>query len=444
MMGVFGRQSMQDRAISAALLSDLGPGMHPRISIRGGQFALTDAGGQRYGAPVILQSTKEGQKMIMLAIIIGSNAKKSRIFYENAYDPDSPGPPDCYSDNGLAPSANASNPQARTCAECNWSKWGSDTSALTGKKTKACDEKKKLGIIVVNDTSGLSYELQIPPATLKNMAVYANMLQSFTPPGESRKADISDFITAISFVPGQTGILEFAPFAWINSAFIDEHGTLRVALDANNQPLLAPDEGQSVGDRIDEIWESGELNDLLGLKDVPWTPPALTGPLPGMTGYLEPQGHGGALQRGSGPANPYAPPAGAIAQAPANIVPQQAPTQPQPPAAGSALPARTRKPRQAAGAQTVVQASTAPSTFPTAQATPAASVGNDDIPDFLRRARGGTGALPASAGVPAGGGPAAHPSPSNTAGHGMVEAGAPPAGIAGALATAFNLPTTRT
>ena len=116
-MSVFGRQSTHERAVSAALLSDLGPGMHPRVSIRGGQFALVDAAGMRYGAPVLLQNTAQGQKLVMLAIIVGSNPKKSRVFYADKYDPDSPGPPDCYSDNGLAPSSNSSTPQARTCAE---------------------------------------------------------------------------------------------------------------------------------------------------------------------------------------------------------------------------------------------------------------------------------------------------------------------------------------
>src|SRR5215472_10702176 len=125
-MSVFGRQSMQHRQVSTAVTSDLGPGMHPRISIQGGQFALLDAGGLRYGAPVILQNTPQGQRVILRAIIIGSNPKKSRVFFDQPFDPANPGPPDCFSDNGLAPSVNATTPMARTCAECTFAQWGSD------------------------------------------------------------------------------------------------------------------------------------------------------------------------------------------------------------------------------------------------------------------------------------------------------------------------------
>ena len=448
-MSVFGRQSTHERTVSSALLSDLGPGMHPRVSIRGGQFALVDAAGMRYGAPVLLQNTPQGQKLVMLAIIVGSNPKKSRVFYADKYDPDNPGPPDCYSDNGLAPSSNSSTPQARTCAECQWSKWGSDTSVLSGKKTKACNEKKKIAIIVVNDTTGLSYELQIPPATLKNMAIYASKVAAQSPPGESRKADVSDFVTAISFIPGQTGILEFNPFAWIYSAYIDASNTLCVAVDANHKPLVATDQGASVGDRIDEIWDSNELDDLLGLKDTPWTPPALAGPLPGMTGYMEPQAHGGALQRGnvaSGPASPYSPPAGAHAQAPTTFVPAAHPHTPpvqqsapqQQPAAGVPATQRTRKPRAAAG--TAPQQEQA--TFQPATGTITESP--SEIPDFLRRGAQSRTAAPASASVSHAPGPAANPPAGNAGAYGMVEAGAPPAGIESALDAAFKLATTRT
>src|SRR5258708_8858745 len=132
-MSVFKRQSISQRAVSAALLSDFGPGMHPRISIRGGQFALVDAAGLRYGAPVFLRNTPQGQKVTMLAVIIGANPKKSRVFYAGAYDQDNPGPPDCFSDNGLAPSPAASNPQPYPFSLSASGNSASDTSNLPGK-----------------------------------------------------------------------------------------------------------------------------------------------------------------------------------------------------------------------------------------------------------------------------------------------------------------------
>src|SRR5258708_22395202 len=408
----------------------------------------------------------------MLAVIIGANPKKSRVFYAGAYDPDNPGPPDCFSDNGLAPSTDASNTQAYTCEVCEWGKWGSDPSKLTGKKTKACNEKKKIAVIVVGDTTGLSYELQIPPATLKNMATYTATLAQGSPPGEQRKADASDMVTAISFVPGQTGILEFSPFAWLTSAYIDSNGTLSVSTDEKMQPLMAPDDGASIGERIDDIWEAHELDDLLGLNDKPWTPPPNTSPLPGMVGYMEPQGQGGALQRGTVPAgtavhgllpsrptttgapaplaqSPYAP-AGAVASPyapPAAAAPPTLPQQAAPPLAAPTanVPAttqRARKPRQAAAAP---QVQAAP--FPQSVAGQPQQQAN--IPDFLRRGGGPRPGpipppLPTSPAVPTGPGPAANPPADGAAAYGMMEAEAPPAAIENVLAAAIKLNTTRT
>jgi hypothetical protein len=450
-MSVFGRKSAQERSISAAILADMGPGMHPRISIRGGSFALVDAAGMRYGAPVFLRNTPKGQVVTMLGVIIGSNPKKSRVFYGSKYDPDNPGPPDCFSDNGLAPSSNSSEPQARTCGECEWSKWGSDRSQLTGKKTKACDEKKKIAIMVVGDTAGLSYELQIPPATLKTMAVYAATLAQGSPPGESRKADMSDMVTAFSFVPGQTGLLEFEPFAWLTSSYIDRNGTLCVATDAGMAPLQSPDGGESVGQRIDDIWESHELDDLLGLNDKPWTPPALAGPLPGMSGYLEPQAHGGALQRGAAPAplthSPYAPPNLAaqpaqphspftppVAHAPHPLPgPQPAAQQP----VTTAAPATTQRRRRTPAAGTAVDAAPVQAQQPFQPA-------GDEIPNFLRRSAGPPPAAQASTGVHSPTGVAPDQTQNGGASYGMVEAGAPPSAIENVLDAAFKLNTTRT
>jgi hypothetical protein len=457
-MSVYNRQSVQQRSVTAAMLSDLGPGMHPRISIRGGSFALVDAAGMRYGAPVFLRNTPQGQRVTMLGVIIGSNPKKSRVFYAGPYDPDNPGPPDCFSDNGIAASANASEPQARTCSECEWQKWGSDTSKLTGKKTKACDEKKKIAVIIVGDTTGQSYELQIPPATLKKMATYAATLAQGSPPGESRKADVSDMVTAFSFVPGQTGLLDFEPFAWLTSAYIDQNGTLCVATDASMAPLMAQDQGESVGQRIDDIWESNELDGLLGLNDKPWSPPALSAPLPGMSGY---QAGAGALQAGQAPAavthatshpaplaqSPYAPPnphaqpaqphSPFAPPAPPPHAPGAQQAAPSPPANVPATTRQPRKPRAAAGSAPAPQAAGG-TTF-----QPQGDQGNE-IPNFLRRSAGQNPAAPAGQTVQPGVGPAANPTPNGGASYGMVEAGAPPSGIENVLDAAFKLNTTRT
>lgn len=470
MSSVFGRNSMQHHGVSAGLLSDMGPGMHPRVSILGGNFRLIDEAGQGYGAPVILRNTTQGQKLSMLAIIIGTNPKRSRIFYERAYDPVNPGPPDCFSDNGVAPSVQASNPQARTCAECDWSKWGSDISALTGKKIKACSEKRKIALLVVGDTTNRVYEAQIPPATLKNMAKYAAMVAANSPPGEQRKADVCDMVTAISFVPGQTGVLEFEPFAWISSTYLDDADTLRVAVDAQMNPLPAPDGGESTGEWIDEIWGGDSMPLLLGLNDQPWTPPASATSLGGMRGLTAPLEYGatpsttaaapaaqGAVagQGGLAPNSPFAPPEGR--QPVQATSPFVAPAVNPPPAPAGApqqqVTKRGRKPKTVepaagvAGAQAATGTQVAP--FQRGAGAGAAVADGGDIPGFLRRAGvPDNGAATAGGPVNVASGPALQPGSgpgvnSGAAGSppfGMVDAGPPPTDLAKTLGGVFALP----
>src|SRR5882724_3649550 len=143
-VSIFNRAGV--RLVSADATADLGAGMHPRVSIKGGRFTLIDAGGTKYPWPTLA----------LPVIIVGANPKKSKVYFENGYDPDSALPPTCFSDNGVAPSINATRKMARTCAECELGAWGSDTSPLTGKATKACNDKKKLAVIVIGDQAQLT------------------------------------------------------------------------------------------------------------------------------------------------------------------------------------------------------------------------------------------------------------------------------------------------
>jgi hypothetical protein len=415
-MGFWDRER---RGVSADLTSDLGPGMHPRISIKGGQFHLIDAG-TKYAAPIILKQTPQGQRVVMLAIIVGSNPKKSRIFYDQPYDPDNPGPPDCFSDNGVAPSADASSPQSRTCAECHFSKWGSDYSQLTNKKTKACSEKKKVAILVLGDTTRRPYELDVPPASLKNLATYAGLTAGHSPPGLTRKADIADFVTEISFVPGSTGVLSFEAHCWLSSVATGANEALEVTRDPQGRLTNAEDGGDSVGDLIDDIWENNELTALLGLEDRPWTPPA---------GFVGPGMQPVAIQ---GPRNgpaavtapaPYTPQPGAIAQAPTQAFASPATA---PPAGAEPQPARQRgRPRKPVGApqQALPEPQKATNVAPFQQA---AAATEQAIPGFLHRPR-----TPPT------------PAPAGNGQFGLTEAAPPPTSMEGALNVALNLPTKR-
>ena len=424
------------RLVNPAATANLGPGMHPRISIKGGRFTLIDAGGTKHPWP----------SLSLPVIIVGANPEKSKVYYANGYDPDSNEPPTCYSDNGIGPSMNASIKQARTCAECEHGMWGSSTSEMTGKPSKSCNDKKKLAVIVIGDPAGHAYEFQIPPATLKNLNKYSTYVESFTTPDGARKADLTDLVTYISFVADQTGVLEFKEAGWID----------QVGPDGVLYASTAVDGGAAIAAKLDALWDetSHVIDDLVGLNDRPWQPAAAVAPPPAQA-YLEQQPHGGQLQRGSvAPAQPitgpYAGPVGAqpvqprqaFAAQPAQLQPGAGATgvagapPPAPSKRGGARPGAGRKPQtQLASPQQPLTGEVLPPHQPAPmqapQPTPAFAPGpaagvEADIPSFLRRGAAPAGPVPAAA-------PAAN--------HGMTAAPAPPQGMQAALDAAFSLGT---
>ena len=194
-------------------------GQPAHISIRQNRFRLVDGAGNE----------KPINELHLDVVIVGTNKHMSKIYYGTGYDPENSAPPDCWSDNGSAPSSRAANPQAQTCAICPKNVWGSDVSKMTGKPTKACNDVMKLAVVVPSDDNDLVYLLRIPPATLKHLGKYvqtiaANMIGA-------RRADPSDVVTRLTFDAQTQGVLNFTPVSMIDEqtcVFVD-------GLDAEKQ-----------------------------------------------------------------------------------------------------------------------------------------------------------------------------------------------------------------
>lgn len=406
-VSIFSRAGV--RPVTADAMADLGPGMHPRISIKGGRFTLIDAGGIKYPWP----------RLDLPVIVVGANPNKSKVYYEGKFDPDTTMPPTCYSDNGTAPSAQAQQKMARTCAECELGGWGSDTSEISGKPTKACNDRKKVAVIVVGDTANLVYEMQIPPASLKLWTKYCGFVGSNTTPDGNRKADLSDLVTSITFDDNHPFVLNFKECAWLDQ--VDGHGQIH----ANG----APDGGAWIASWIDDIWDSEMWQDLVGFKDQPWSG-ALPAPSPVQALPAgQPQATPARLQGSVAPAPAgYAGPPGVQATPtqrvfPAAVAPECKPEPVQVPSRrGGARAGAGRKPA-------AVQEVLPPETAQQAAETPR------EVPAFLQHGRPAeTAAAPvgdsSNGAKPATVAPFARPDP-------------PPSGIAGAISAAFSLATKR-
>jgi len=226
--------SKPSRNVGAAAREGLTSAMPPHISLRNGRFALVDAGGQRY----------PWTELHIDVVLFDANPHKSKRYFEGDYDPNSGKPPTCYSDNGVAPSRNAQTPQARTCAECRWSGWNSAVSKLTGKGIPACQDRKKLAAYPVDDEADMAYLLDVPPTSLNALQTYSDFVGTVTVPGGSRKADLPDFVTRISFEDqGNAQFkLKFEAVEWINVEMagrceqIFQAGVSEVLVNKTDQP----------------------------------------------------------------------------------------------------------------------------------------------------------------------------------------------------------------
>ena len=258
-MDVFNRRERRDLTASAS--SGIGGMQPPHISIKANRFTLVDAAGVRFAWPA----------MYMDVVILDINPNKSKVYWDK-YDPaaEDADPPICFSDNGIAPSINAFNPQSETCASCPWDVWGSATNELTGKARKACSDRKKVAVLVIGDTAAMPYQLQIPPASLKPMLNYANQVSVMNVPGKNTKADLDYVVTRVSFVPDKNGELQFQCVGWISSVQQNQNGGFALANDGQRL-LLAEDRGMAIASYVDRLLDSGITESIVGKTDRPRT-----------------------------------------------------------------------------------------------------------------------------------------------------------------------------
>jgi hypothetical protein len=193
-------QNRQRRDLAAAAIGGLNTGSPPHISIAGNRFTLVDDAGNE----------KPIQTLFLDLCVIDANSAVSKIYFDprTPFEPggDNSNPPICWSDNGIGASAQASVPQNTSCQICPHNAWGSATSKATGKRTKACNDVKKLAVLVPG--IDMVFLLRIPPASLKNLAKYTQTLAG-------HGVDLPDALTRVEFE--SQGILKFTPMGYVDA-----------------------------------------------------------------------------------------------------------------------------------------------------------------------------------------------------------------------------------
>lgn len=219
-------QNRRPSGLTHAVSQGLSSGAPPYISIAGNRFTLIDAAGNE----------KPVQTLHIDLVIVQANPTVSKVYYDKEYDRNAEAaPPVCFSDNGVGPSRQSSKPQSPTCAACPNNVWGSDVSRLTGKPTKACNDVKKIAV-VLSDNPEMPFLLRVPPASLKHLGAYARTIAAQS--AGTRPVELSDVITRVTFE--SQGILNFEAVGWIDE--------------------------RTMG-AIEKIWDEKRADDLVGLND---------------------------------------------------------------------------------------------------------------------------------------------------------------------------------
>lgn len=212
--------------LSDSIAGNLGTAAPPYLSIAGNRFTLIDADGAE--EPVTTLDPKTGM-FYLDAVIIDGLEIESKVYYGKAYDPSagSFSPPDCWSDNGVAPSRNAGSPQSPTCAACPKAEWGSAVSKVSGKGVPACSKYQKIALLPVTldaqnkiaRVDDMAFLLRVPPNSLKNLGSYNNKFRG-------QEFDMRDVVTRITFIKDTLGTLAFSALLVIDEPAAKQRNSL--------------------------------------------------------------------------------------------------------------------------------------------------------------------------------------------------------------------------
>lgn len=207
-------------ATAEAVAAGIGGGQPPYVSIKAGKFRLVDAGGEE----------EMVNALTIDLVILGANKHVSKIYYEGDYDLNAAGtPPTCWSDNGQAPSVRAASPQHSNCAGCPQNAWGSAVSKVSGKSIKACQDAKKLAVILAFDTptmkGGLAgtakagaqlYQLRVPATSMRGVADLSKKVTAHGVP-------LLGCVVKVGFDPQASyPLLTFEPRTYVSREFFQE------------------------------------------------------------------------------------------------------------------------------------------------------------------------------------------------------------------------------
>lgn len=189
-------------------LAALAGSTFPFMSIKGKRFAVV----RNKEETIIMRPDDDDTPANAIEVVIVNSATTyAKVFYATGYTDGSKEKPTCFSNDGVAPDAQATDKQAKKCAACAHNVWGSGTNG----KGKACSDSLRIAVAKPDELNDPML-LRVPPASLKAVTEYAAML--------SRKgAPLEGVVTKIKFDPSEaTPKLLFTAVNYLSQTGYDE------------------------------------------------------------------------------------------------------------------------------------------------------------------------------------------------------------------------------
>ena len=187
--------------IAKALAGGSVGGGGKRISIKGGVFRLND-GGKEIAAI---------EDRFLDVVVVNAAPDVSRVFYAKSYDGEASSP-DCWSQDGKIPSAEAANPQHNKCDGCPKNIAGSGQG-----NSRACRYQQRVAVVLANDMEGAVMQITLPATSIFGKEEGDNRpLQAYARYLAAQNIDPSEVITRMKFdTKSESPKLFFKAMRWL-------------------------------------------------------------------------------------------------------------------------------------------------------------------------------------------------------------------------------------
>lgn len=204
-------------SVNDDLTASIGGGFKS-LSIKGKIFTIVSGKDNR---TVVMNPNDPDEAATNLEVVIlKANKTLSKVWYAKEWvDGDEVTKPDCFSNDGVSPDKESTNPQSKSCATCKFNVFGSGKNG----KGKACSDSRRVAV-AAPDHLNEPMLLRVPPASLKPLAEFGRTLAN-------RGVQYNAVITKLRFEREEaTPKLMFMPVA-----FLDEDRFTEAVVQSNSE-----------------------------------------------------------------------------------------------------------------------------------------------------------------------------------------------------------------